>query len=398
MLGNSRPTAADVYATRELFRRAPKKIDYLAEKQALQELADRMAERPEDVLPRFVSLAMEMTGGVSAGLSLYEERPAPGVFRWKYLRGMLSPFENATTPRDFSPCGVTLDHNAPVLSQHPERFYSWISDANIVVPEVLLLPLYIGRKEPLGTLWIVADKVGHFDRGDARAMTELATFVGIALKIIRTEEQLQRAVVEQHTLAREMNHRVQNVFAMTHGMVRATARKATSANEMEALLSGRLHALAKAHALVRRDLVNELSGSESADLASLIRAIVLPHDMDGAERKITIEGPPLRSSSRSSTRLALVLHELTTNAVKYGALSRPGGKVAINWRSQDAKLILSWQEHGGPPIIAPPQTKGFGSALVHSTIVSQGAGEVEYEWRSHGLAVTISMPLSALND
>ena len=395
MLGTFTQNLADVYATRELSRRRSKKVNHLAEKQALQELADRMAERPEDVLPRFVSLAMEMTGGVSAGLSLYEESPAPGVFRWKYVRGLLSPFENATTPRDFSPCGVTLDQNAPVLSQHPERFYTWISDANIVVPEVLLLPLHIGRKEPLGTLWIVADKEGHFDRGDARAMTELATFVGIALKMVRTEEHLQRAVVEQQTLAREMNHRVQNVFAMTHGMVRATARKATSANEMEALLSGRLHALAKAHALVRRDLV---SGSDTADLASLIRAIVLPHDMDDAERRITIEGPPLRSSSRSSTRLALVLHELTTNAAKYGALSRSGGKVAINWRSQDAKLILNWQEHGGPPIIAPPQTKGFGSALIESTIVTQGAGEVDYDWRSHGLAVTISMPLSALKD
>ena len=221
---------------------------------------------------------------------------APGVFRWKYVRGLLSPFENATTPRDFSPCGV--------------------------------------------------------------------------------------------------NHRVQNVFAMTHGMVRATARMATSPNEMEALLSGRLHALAKAHALVRRDFV---SGLDTADLASLIREIVLPHNMDDAARRITIEGSPLRSSSRSSTRLALVLHELTTNAAKYGALSGPGGKVAITWRSQDDKLILNWREHGGPPVKAQPQTKGSGSALIHSTIVSQGAGEVEYDWRSHGLAVTISMPLSALD-
>ena len=85
-------TIADVFITDELDRRAPKKIDYLQEKLALQELAARMADQPEEVLPRFVDLALEMTGGVSGGLSLYEEEPAPGVFRWQYLRGLLAPF------------------------------------------------------------------------------------------------------------------------------------------------------------------------------------------------------------------------------------------------------------------------------------------------------------------
>src|SRR5215467_4382100 len=124
-------TVADVFISDELDRRAPKKTDYLQEKLALQELAVRMADQPEEVLPKFVDLALEMTGGVSAGLSLYEADPAPGVFRWRYLRGELASFDGATTPRDFSPCGITLDRKAPVLSRHPERVYSWIADANI---------------------------------------------------------------------------------------------------------------------------------------------------------------------------------------------------------------------------------------------------------------------------
>src|SRR5277367_5061165 len=156
------PSIASVFITDELERRPAKKTDYLQEKLALQELAARMVEQPEEVLPRFVDLAMEMTGGVSAGLSLYEENPAPGVFRWQYLRGLLAPFNGATTPRNFSPCGITLDQNAPVLSTYPERVYNWIADANITVPEVLLVPLYIRGKIPLGTLWIVADDEGHF--------------------------------------------------------------------------------------------------------------------------------------------------------------------------------------------------------------------------------------------
>ena len=194
-------TVADVFITEELDRRAPKKTDYLQEKLALQDLAARMADQPEEVLPRFVDLALEMTGGVSAGLSLYEENPAPGVFRWQYLRGLLAPFNGATTPRDFSPCGITLDRNAPVLSLHPERVYGWIADANIVVPEVLLVPLYLGGKVPLGTLWIVSDREGHFDSGHARALTELAAFVGIALRMVRSEQRLHQALETQEKVA-----------------------------------------------------------------------------------------------------------------------------------------------------------------------------------------------------
>src|SRR5579862_2528254 len=191
---------ADLYITSELARRRQKTADPLEEKRALQDLAARMLDQPEEVLPRFVELAMEMTGGMSAGLSLYEPEPAPGVFRWRHLKGALAPFENATTPRNYSPCGITLDENRPVLSNHPERYYSWISDAGIVVPEVLLVPLRLGGTEPLGTLWIVAEKEGHFDLGHARIATELGSFVGAALKMIENKRHLETALEEQETL------------------------------------------------------------------------------------------------------------------------------------------------------------------------------------------------------
>ena len=197
MLQTLDPSVSDVFITDELARREPRKTDYLREKLALQELATRMADQPDDVLPRFVDLGMEMTGGISAGLSLYEEYPAPGVFRWQYLRGVLSPFNGATTPWNFSPCGITLDRNAPVLCVHPERVYTWIADANITVPEVLLVPLYLGGEFPLGTLWIVSANEGHFDSGHARVMTELASFVGIALRMQHSEQRLEQALEER---------------------------------------------------------------------------------------------------------------------------------------------------------------------------------------------------------
>lgn len=183
-LRNAAPQA-DLYITAELDLRPVRKANHLREKRAMQELARHMLDDPAAILPRFVDLALEITNGASAGLSLYEKDPAPGVFRWRHLRGVLSPFEDSLTPRNYSPCGVTLDQNAPVLSLHPERYYNWISDASIIVPEVLLVPLHLNRDEQLGTLWIVAHEEGHFTRGHADSMTELAAFVSIALRMLR---------------------------------------------------------------------------------------------------------------------------------------------------------------------------------------------------------------------
>jgi len=391
---------ADVFITHELYKRAPKKTDYLQEKLALQDLAARMADQPEEVLPRFVDLAMEIAGGVSAGLSLYEETPAPGVFRWQYLQGALSQYNGATTPRNFSPCGITLDQNAPVLSRHPERAYDWIAAANIIVPEVLLVPLYLGGKIPLGTLWIVADKEGHFDSGHARVMTELASFVGIALRMVRSEQRLQRALDEQEMLAREMSHRVNNLFAMTDGMIRISARGAATKDDLVQTLSGRLHALARAHALVRRGFSEAGSAQYDSDLVELIGTIVRPHEelAGDATHRFSINGPSIRCGEHAMNGIALIFHELTTNAAKYGALNYDEGRVNVNWRQEDGNLVLRWVERGGPPLDAPPAASGFGSTLVQNTVVRQFGGVLDWEWQPPGLTVTITLPVESLSN
>ncbi len=384
----SRPAVADVFITEELDRRTPKKADYLREKRALQDLAARMADRPDEVLPRFVDLALEMTGGVSAGLSIYEEHPAPGVFRWQYLRGELEPFNGATTPRDFNPCGVTLDRNAPVLSCHPERVYDWIAEANIVVPEVLLVPLYLGGEAPLGTLWIVSDREGHFDRGHARAMTELAMFVGIALRMARSEQRLHQALDAQQLLAREMVHRVNNLFLVVEGMIRTAARESSTTDELAEKLSGRLYASARAHALVRANFGPERSAPEQTELSQIINAIVEPYETPDNPR-FSIVGPPTSCAERAINGIALVFHELATNALKYGALKADAGHVSIAWPRQNGQLDLRWIEQGGPPVDALPVTEGFGSTLVERTVTRSFGGTLAYEWRRDGMAVTI---------
>jgi hypothetical protein len=192
----------DLLITDELRHRIAHKADYQREKLAIQDLARQMAEQPDQVLPRLVHLAMELCGGQSAGISLYEARPpGPGIFRWHHLAGRYANFSGGTAPRDFSPSGVCFDVDHPILMARPERVYAFLSEAGVPNYEVLLVPLYAGQPDPLGTLWVIShDEAIHFDSGDARVTTELAAFAGLALKMIQDASVL-RASEERLNLA-----------------------------------------------------------------------------------------------------------------------------------------------------------------------------------------------------
>lgn len=392
----AQPEKCDVFITEELSTRVPKRADHQSEIIALQELAMRMADEPGEVLPLFVDIAMELTGAVSAGLSLYDAEAAPDIFLWRHLRGTLAPFEHASTPRNHSPCGVTLDCNAPTLAAYPERVYEWIADAGIVVPEVLLVPLYIGG-EPLGTLWVVSDKDGHFDSGDARVTAELASFVGVALRMARNEERLRRSLEEQEMVAKEMSHRLKNVFAMADGMIRVSAKNAATPADMAQALSGRLHALAKAHALVRGKVSDIGSEPSATDLGALIHAIVKAHGPpDDADSPFAVEGTAIACGDHATHGIALIVHELATNAAKYGALSDKAGRVTIRWELEDAQLVLTWTETGGPAVLSPPDHSGFGTTLAARTLTGQFRGSIERDWRPEGLAVVMRLSLDRI--
>jgi GAF domain-containing protein len=205
-------SVSEVYITSQLVGRVASRIDTAREKLAVQDIARQMANNPSQVLPTLVDLAIDLCGAVAGGISIYEKDGE--VFRWHHLRGKLERFTGATTPRDYSPCGITLDHKSPVLVQKPERVYSWLVDADVSLPECLLVPLYVGEEEPLGTLWIVSENVDHFTDGHASTMQELAGFTGIALQMVRSEDRLKAALEEQELLTREMGHRVKNLFAI----------------------------------------------------------------------------------------------------------------------------------------------------------------------------------------
>jgi two-component sensor histidine kinase len=378
---------ASVIVTEQLAQRSPLPPDYLREKLALQDLANQMADHPSEVLPRLVNLAMDMCDADSAGISVLE--PEGKEFRWFALHGSLSVFEGARTPRNFSPCGVTLNQNAPVLMKNPERVYDWIRDAKIVVPEVLLVPLYVRHADavtPLGTLWVVARDGGQFDSGHARELTELASFAGVALRMILTEEKLLAALKQQEQLTEEMAHRIKNLFAITDAMIRMTARNSESKEEMAEKLVGRLHALSAANGLIKQSFSDARPAGPG--LVQAIEAIMKPYDGSNAT------GPDIVLGTRATNSIALIFHELATNAAKYGSLSNADGTVDVSWHVDGDTLKMIWREQGGPDV-AEPAKKGFGGVLIESTIRSHD-GTVAYEWQASGLVASVNFPIHAL--
>jgi two-component sensor histidine kinase len=345
-----------------------------------------MSDEPAQVLPRLVQLGMEICGASSAGVSILE--PETNQFRWFGLKGVLSVFEGAKTPRNHSPCGLCLDLEGPILLDRPERAFDWIRDANISVPEVLLVPLYKKGLNAMGTLWLVSDQPGHFNRGHARVLTELSTFAAIALRMIQSDEQLHGALHQQEVLTREMSHRVKNLFTLMASMIRMTRRGAQSADDLADKLSGRVAALAEANALVRRQFAE--NAPQATDFGAIVDRILKPY---GHTRSMT-SSPTVAVGEKATNSLALIFHELATNAAKYGALSSDKGSIAVDWTTDGKDIRLSWKEAGGPVTKAPIET-GFGSRLIQSTVEGVG-GTIEYEWKPDGVRAQFRLPVTAL--
>ena len=375
-----------MFVTDQLWERTASDPDYLREKLALQDLAQEMADRPAEVIPRLVELAMDACGGNSAGVSILESENEE--FRWFGLKGVLQAFEGAKTPRNDSPCGVCMDLVEPILMDRPERAYSWIRDANITVPEVLLIPLTLKNGTALGTLWIVSEQPGVFNAGHARVLRELAAFAALALHMIDTEDRLNAALREQEMLAREMGHRVKNLFTLTSSMVRISARNATSVEKLVTDLTGRLDALAGANSLVRRSFNDQ--AADTNPFTEIVRSVLRPYDGN----EITVSGPPLQVGQHGTNNVALIFHELATNAAKYGALSAKAGSLAVRWTISDKHLELDWVEDGGP-VTKPPVTTSFGTRLVEATVKAIG-GEMTRDWRPQGLVAHLRAPVQGL--
>ena len=173
--GGTPLSIADVTITSELWARPARADDLEAEAAAIRRLADTMAGDPSKIFQLCVDLAVELCGADTSGISLYEHTAAgEDIFRWIAMAGQLKQHLHGTTPRRFSPCGITVDSGLPLLMRRPELVYKYL-DVGPPFHDVLLIPLGEKGSRLEGTIWIVAhDPMRKFDREDARVMQRIA--------------------------------------------------------------------------------------------------------------------------------------------------------------------------------------------------------------------------------
>ena len=215
------------------------------------------------------------------------------------------------------------------------------------------------------------------------------TLVGYGT-VTRDYSEAKRAEQQQRLLNNELSHRLKNTLAVVQAIASQTFRQADDLADARDAFSARLVALGQAHNILTA------TSWEAADLAELVRSVLLPHG--GESGRFVATGPSLSITSRSALSLALALHELATNAVKYGALSNETGSVSIDWRvtqepDADARFKFSWQELGGP-VVETPTRKGFGTVMIDRSLRSATKGTTALDYAPTGLSFRLDAPAS----
>jgi two-component sensor histidine kinase len=297
----------------------------------------------------------------------------------------------------------TIDDNICVYDENAQRLYGlnearFLHDENGVLAKfhpddlelmwsrvaIALDPLGDGRydveyrvKQIDGSWrWLSAWGIVEFD-GEGPDRKPIA-ITGASRDLTERKE----AEALQRLLHNELKHRVKNTLATVHAMTTQTLTAARDLPSAKEALEARILSMAKAHDLL-------IAGSwTGANLNDVVTKSLEAFSMS----QIDLSGSDVEVSSRQTLALSMALHELATNALKYGALSCPEGRVTVRWESADGQLQLRWEERGGPRV-SPPVQKGFGSRLLERLLVREMAGDIRVDYEPTGVRCTITATL-----
>jgi PAS domain S-box-containing protein len=335
-----------------------------------------------------------LVGAVNMLMDLSERKQAAQLER--RLAAIVESSDDAILSKD-------LDGIIRTWNRAAERLFGYQSGEVIGKPVTILIPLDRQDEEPRILARIrKGERVDHYDtirRRKDGSLVEIELTVSPvrndngqivgASKIARDITERRRAEARQKLLIDELNHRVKNTLATVQSLATQTAQGARSPQAYRERLEGRLIALSRAH-----DQLSHRSWAH-ADLAEIVAAGLAPYRQSEADDNVTIAGEPIRLTPRAAVTLAMVFHELATNAVKYGALSQPAGRLAIAWTTEAGprrRLRLSWRESGGPRV-SPPARRGFGTLLVERGIATDLGGVARLEFAPSGVRCEIDVPI-----
>ena len=293
-----------------------------------------------------------------------------------------------------------LDGIVTTWNAAAERLFGYTAEEMIGQPIATLAPPDRKSEMPLILSRLRAgERIDHFETQRRRKDDSLVE-ISLTVSPIRNADgqivgasKIARNITEQvelrrrlELLHREVDHRAKNVLQIVQALLHLT--RAATMNDYIAALEGRIRTLAAAHTQIAE---NEWRG---ADIDRLLEETLAP--FRGSAEQITLTGPPLFVQAEATQALAITIHELATNASKYGALSTPQGSVSMTWAVTADQLRLDWVERGGPPVVAP-SSHGYGMRVIESMLPNQAQGTVRLEWRKDGLFCTLGMPVKQLS-
>jgi len=278
-----------------------------------------------------------------------------------------------------------------------ERIFGYLAEEVSGKPITILIPPERHHEEDVILERIRrGDRVDHFEtirrRKDGNLIDMSLTISPVrdangkvvgASKIARDISERKRSEAQISVLAREAEHRAKNLLANVKAVVHLS--QAGTPDGLKEAIEGRIKALANVHSLFVQ------SRWRGAELGNLVNQELSPYSHEGEERT-RIDGPTVMLKPDVAQAIAMALHELATNAAKYGALSRAKGEVHVKWSfAADDRVMLRWTEAAGPPV-NPPTHKGFGTDVIGAMIRAHVGGDMRLDWRTEGLVCEIALP------
>jgi PAS domain S-box-containing protein len=356
-----------------------------------QTFADRARVLTQTAMEAERSLGLALTERVQLKTALRESE--------QHLRWLASIVESSHDAIVSADAGrvITTWNNAA------ERLYGYTSDEVIGRPITILIPpdrhheqLMILERIKRGERIEDYETVRQRKDGSLVSVSLMVSpvmnaegmFVG-ASAIARDITRRKRAKEREKMLMAELDHRVKNVLARVAMLAMCSRNGSSSIEEFTGSLDGRIQSMAAAHALLSQ------KGWHGVGLDALVRSQVAPY---AAGSNITIHGPDVMLAGAATQAMGMVLHELVTNAAKYGALSVPTGRVTVSWERKpngDATiLVFAWREFGGPPVVVEAKS-GYGTRLIRGLVPHELGGTIDLEFAAQGVSCTIEFLLSS---
>ncbi|WP_176472992.1 sensor histidine kinase [Sphingomonas lenta] len=282
------------------------------------------------------------------------------------------------TPRDISFCGHAIREPDLFIVEDAASDLRFV-DNPLVTGEPFIrfyagAPLVTSEGFAIGTICVLDHRPRTLSEGQRVALTALARQVVAQLDLRRLLARHEEGEEHRRLLTGELEHRIKNTLSVVQAIVSQTLRTATTPAGARDAISARLVTLGRAH-----DLLTQASWT-AAPIDALVKGAVGDYGEDSG--RIRVSGPGVRLNARAALAISMALHELATNAAKYGALSNEAGHIEISWRVDQSRtpaiLEFVWQEAGGPPVSAPTR-KGFGTRLIETSLTRDlGRGRIEY--------------------